>query len=68
MPARRFPPPWSIEELDACSVVKDQAGQKLAYVNFEEEPGRRSAVKLLTRDQARRIAVKSSRRIAVKSY
>jgi hypothetical protein len=21
MPARRFPPPWSVEELDACSVV-----------------------------------------------
>jgi hypothetical protein len=34
-------------------VVKDSAGQKLAYVYFEDEPGRRSAAKL----QARRIAV-----------
>jgi hypothetical protein len=53
---RRFPPPWSVEELDACFVVTDSAGQKLAYVYFEEEPGRRSAAKLLTKDEARRIA------------
>jgi hypothetical protein len=48
---RRFPPPWTVEELDACFVVSDANGQKLAYVYFEEEPGRRSAAK------ARRIAV-----------
>jgi hypothetical protein len=35
---RRFPPPWSIHELAACFVVIDSAGQKLAYVYFEEEP------------------------------
>jgi hypothetical protein len=40
--ARRFPPPWSIEELHACFVVKDASGQKLGYFYFEEEPGRRS--------------------------
>ena len=47
MPARRFPPSWSINELEACFVVIDSAGQKLAYVYFEDEPGRRSAAKLL---------------------
>jgi hypothetical protein len=53
---RRFPPPWTIEELDACFIVKDSSGQKLGYFYYEEEPGRRSAAKLLTKDEARRIA------------
>jgi hypothetical protein len=56
MPSRRFPPPWSIDELEACFVVIDSTGQKLAYVYFEEEPGRRSAARLLTKDEARQIA------------
>jgi hypothetical protein len=54
---RRFPPPWSVDELEACFVVKDGTEKKLAYVYFENEPGRRSAAKLLTKDEARRIAV-----------
>jgi hypothetical protein len=54
---RRFPPPWSVEEYnDACFIVRDNDGQQLAYVYFEDEPGRRSAAKLLTKDEARRIA------------
>ena len=53
---RRFPPPWSADELEACFVVRDSAGKKLAFIYFENEPGRRSAAKLLTKDEARRIA------------
>jgi hypothetical protein len=47
MPARRFPPPSSVEEYnDACFIVRDNSGQQLGYVYFEDEPGRRSAAKL----------------------
>jgi hypothetical protein len=41
MPARRFPPPWFVEDSGAAFVVTDGAGQKLAYVYFEDERGRR---------------------------
>jgi hypothetical protein len=54
---RHFPPPWSVEELDSCFVVKDLNGQALAYMYFEKEPRRRLRQQLLTRDEARRIAV-----------
>jgi hypothetical protein len=49
MPARCFPPPWLIAELEVCFVVIDSAGQKLAYVYYGNEPRRRSAAKLARR-------------------
>jgi hypothetical protein len=56
MPERRFPPPWTAEETDACFIVHDADGHALACVYFEDEPGRRSAAHLMTRDEAQRIA------------
>ena len=57
MPATcRFPPPWTADDIETCFIVRDRNGQALAYVYFEDEPGRRTAAKLLTRDQARRVA------------
>jgi len=57
MTDRRFPPPWIVEDTGACFIVKDGTGQKLGYFYYEEEPGRRSAAKLLTKDEPGRIAI-----------
>ena len=56
MTARRFPPPRSVEDTGAAFVVKDSSGQKLGYFYYEEEAGRRSVAKMLSKDEARRIA------------
>jgi hypothetical protein len=58
MPQRRFPPPWIAEEHDSCFIVRDRAGLNLAYVYFKDDSGCRSAAKLLSRSEARRIATK----------
>ena len=47
-PSRKRPPVSS----SATATVR-----KLAYVYFEDEPGRQSAAKLLSKDEARRNAV-----------
>ena len=54
---RRFPPPWTVEETGESFQVRDGRGQVLGYFYYEEEPSRRSNMKRLTRDEARRIAV-----------
>ena len=42
-PERRFSPPWSIEELGACFILRDSAGQKLAYIYYEDAPARKAS-------------------------
>jgi hypothetical protein len=59
-PPRRFPPPWTVEETAPCFIVCDANKHALAFVYCEDEPGRRSAAKLLTRDEARRIAANTT--------
>jgi hypothetical protein len=58
VPKRRFPPPWTIEDYnDRCFIVRDKNRQQLGYFYYEQEPGRRTAANLLTKDEARRLAV-----------
>jgi hypothetical protein len=40
-----------------CLAVRDSKRQALAYIFFEDEPGRRSTAKLRIKDEARRMAV-----------
>ena len=57
--ARATPLPAALDDRgqnDACFIVRDCNGQAVAYVYYEEDPGRRSAANLMTRDEARRIA------------
>lgn len=58
---RRFPPPWSIEERPACYIVKDGAGQSIAYVRMKPAREPRPISNMMTRDEARRIAAKTSK-------
>jgi hypothetical protein len=57
MRCRRFPPPWTIDDNSSCFIVKDDDGHALAYAHYKNEPGRRSAANLTTRDEARRTAI-----------
>ena len=55
-PSRRFPAPWAAELQPNYYVIRDADGQQLAYIYYSNDPDRRSAAKLLTQDEARRIA------------
>ena len=57
-----FPPPWTVDEMNGvCFVVRDKNGQQLGNFYFENESGRRTATSLLTKDEARRLAVNFAR-------
>lgn len=56
MATRRFPPPWTVEEVAEAFVVIDANGQRLAYVYHADAAQRGTLQGHLTRDEARRIA------------
>jgi hypothetical protein len=38
---RRFPPPWSAEETEACYIVRDHNGQVLACSRMSQDGAQR---------------------------
>ena len=54
--ARRFEPPWSTERIPGGYVVTDATGQSLAHVYGRETWADAETAKVLTMDEARRIA------------
>jgi hypothetical protein len=57
MTSRRFPPPWQVEQTPGGFKVLDASGQALAYVYARETKAEADIAKVLTFDEARRIAV-----------
>jgi hypothetical protein len=53
---RRFKPPWTAEQIPGGYVVKDATGQAQAYVYARETKAQADTAKVLTMDEARRIA------------
>ena len=56
MPLCRFPAPWSPEQIPGGYVVKDATGQNIAYIYARETKADADTAKVLTMDEARRIA------------
>ncbi len=54
---RRFPPPWQVEQAPGGFKVLDASGQALVYVYARETRDQADMAKVLTFDEARRIAV-----------
>ena len=56
MAGRRFPPPWTVEKLPGGFKVVDAQGQSIAYVYSRESEADARIARVLTEDEARRIA------------
>jgi hypothetical protein len=53
---RRFPSPWTVEQIPGGYKVKDANGQSLAYVYGRDTRADADTAHVLTMDEARRIA------------
>jgi hypothetical protein len=53
---RRFPPPWTVEQIPGGYKVLDATGQSLAYVYGRETKADADRAHVLTMDEARRVA------------
>ena len=57
MTSRRFQAPWTVEQIPGGYKVLDASGQALAYFYARETKAQADIAKVLTLDEARRIAV-----------
>ena len=58
---RRFPAPWRADKIPGGYVVRDANGQALVYVYSRDNDAEALQARVLTKDQARRIAVNVAR-------
>jgi hypothetical protein len=54
---RRLPAPWTVEQIPGGFKVVDATGQSLAYVYGREARSDADTAKVLTMDEARRVAL-----------
>ena len=60
-PPRRFPPPWRADRIPGGYVVRDDNGQAIAYLYARANEAEARQAKVLTADEARRIAINIAR-------
>ena len=60
-PTRRFPAPWHADPMPGGYVVRDANGQALAYLYPRDNDAEARQAKVLTKDEARRIATNMAR-------
>ena len=53
---RRFPAPWSVRELEQAFAARGGNGQAVAYTYFRRDENEARQARVLTRNEARRIA------------
>ena len=58
---RRFPPPWRADKIPGGYVFRDANGQALVYIYSRDNEDEARQAKVLTKDEARRIAVNVAR-------
>jgi hypothetical protein len=58
---RYFPPPWRADAIPGGYVVRDANGQALAYLYSRDNEAEARQAKVLTKDEARRIAINIAR-------
>jgi hypothetical protein len=61
MTTRRFPAPWHTNPIPGGYVVRDANGQALAYLYSRDNDAEARQAKVLTKDEARRIAINIAR-------